>query len=71
MWCSEKGLRVPKFRTLRKIHFLDKVIVTDNGKCFILCHSEVKRNDGFYADYIECTPDNGKIKVKFSVVCHF
>lgn len=57
--------RIPRCcRALRRIHFVNKLIVMDDEKYFTLSHSEIKGNDGFYTNNIENTPDNVKFKGK-------
>lgn len=39
-------------------HFVDKLIVMDDGKYFTLSHVEIKGNDEFYAVRIEDISNN-------------
>lgn len=55
-------------RALRRVHFVDKIVVMDDEKYFTLCNSQMKGNDGFYTDNIQECPDEVRLKgkVKFA-----
>jgi transposase len=57
--------RIPRCcRTLRRVHFVNKLIVMDDEKYFTLSNSEMKGNDGFYTDNYQNVPDDVRFKNK-------
>ncbi|XP_050500950.1 uncharacterized protein LOC126880917 [Diabrotica virgifera virgifera] len=57
--------RIPRCcRALRRVHFVNKLIVMDDEKYFTLSNSEMKGNDGFYTNDYENVPDEIKFKSK-------
>ncbi|XP_050508102.1 uncharacterized protein LOC126885559 [Diabrotica virgifera virgifera] len=57
--------RIPRCcRALRRVNFVNKLIVMDDEKYFTLSNSEMKGNDGFYTNDYENVPDEIKFKSK-------